>query len=553
MLKESKEWLHSYIASIKKYWILGAIFTLLGSICFVAFAFSISQFLHLWLNKTIEAYYLYLAVVAVILRYIFNYFSQLYNELAGEKSMLSMQADFLQASLNNQQVKPSEAVHIYSDLLEDTKPYFSNFIPTGIASVLVSGALILVFFYIDPIVGGILLLSLLLIPLQMIAVGYGAESIHQKNIQLFLRYSSVFYNRIQSITSIQNLGKLKQQEEFIQEKSTEVNEANMKVMHVAMLSSTLMEFFITFSIAIVALYLGLSLLDYLPFHERGAGYHFGNAMFLLMLTPFYYVYLRKFVSAYHDRNKAIAVAEQAYEIIKEQSFPTVTSSKELIENSMFSNIYVQNLSFQYQRQGQMVLQDLNFDLPNKGLVWLKGISGSGKSTLLKLLTGYLNPSSGTITLDNYSEEETEEWLLKNTGYFNQHTFVFTDTIRKNIALNQDLSAKEWTELLNFSGFQQVLTSNQWDLDVKLTNNAIQLSAGQKQLLGFARLLAEQKPVLLLDEPTANLDAQSEEVLFHKLKELSKTKLVILATHQTSVKELADFQLELSLGSQIHFS
>ena len=150
----------------------------------------------------------------------------------------------------------------------------------------------------------ILLIALLVIPIQMAVIGIGAESIHKKHTDLFLKYSAVFYNRLQTIAEIVNLNNFKPQYKFLSRKSDELNKATTNVMKVAILSSAVLELFVTIAIAAIAIS-GDESYRIMNGPNYGKGYDFGTALFLLTITPYFFFYLRKFVSAYHDRKELL--------------------------------------------------------------------------------------------------------------------------------------------------------------------------------------------------------------------------------------------------------
>ena len=234
-------------------------------------------------------------------------------------------------------------------------------------------------FFIEKWVALILLISLLVIPVQMAVIGIGAEAIHKKHIQLFLKYSAVFYNRLKTISEIVNLNNFKSQYRFLSRKSDELNEATTNVMKIAVLSSAVLELFVTIAIATIAIYLGMSLMGIMNGPNYGKGYDFGTSLFLLTITPYFFFYIRKFVSAYHDRNRALASAELLMPLLS-----SMTEKQVADQNETFSSLTISELSFSYPDSPVKVLHNIHHQFPKKGLVLVKGISGSGKSTLLKI-------------------------------------------------------------------------------------------------------------------------------------------------------------------------
>ena len=297
---------------------------------------------------------------------------------------------------------------------DDLKPFYAFFIPYSIATVVVSSVLLIVCFWMETWVGIILLVSLLVIPMQMAIIGIGAEALHKKHTHLFLKYSAVFYNRLQTIAEIVNLDNFKAQYRFLSGKSKELSKATTSVMRIAFLSSTALELFVTIAIAAIAIYLGMSLLGIMPGPNYGKGYDFGSALFLLTITPYFFFYIRKFVSAYHDRNRALASAELLMPILNQEVASPVADIHEEI-----SSFEIRDLHFAYPDSPVKVLNNINLQLPAKGLVLVKGISGSGKSTLLKICTGSLFPQEGMVSVNGKENDWSHQWLKENSSYMNQ--------------------------------------------------------------------------------------------------------------------------------------
>lgn len=540
----TSKWLHSFSNFIKIQWALGLIFTSISALFFILFSYYISLcFSEYLIDKPFNLNYLLIASVSWFLKYLFSSLASFQNINAGEIVVTKMKENLIIPLFKNTKISPQNSADYYSRLTEETRAYFTSFIPSALASVVIGFICLIVFFSQDIFIGIILFFALFLIPLQMIAVGYGAEHIHEKHISLFLQYANTFYNRTQAISGIKNLGNFKQQYDFIKQKGEDLTAATMKVMRVAMLSSALMELFITLSIAIVAIYLGLSLLGYTPNTTLGRGYSYQKALFILLITPYYYVYFRKFVAAYHDRSRAIAAGDLLMNI--EDEFSENDEFKSDI-NLEFDGFFINNVSFYYESEQHYALNQISFTFPKKGIVLMKGISGSGKSTLLKILSGYLSAQNGEI-LNNNSHKISSNQLKNWSVYMNQHPYIFDGTIRYNIELDEKLNDEEISSIINKTTLEKIVSQNEKGLETILHNNGISLSGGQRQLLSFARLLAHKKPLIILDEPTTSLDENTSIKIVETIKDLSQNHLIIVASHETIFEEITNEILTLNWG------
>jgi len=375
-------------------------------------------------------------------------------------------------------------------------------------------------------------------------VGVSATSLHKKHINLFMNYSAVFYNRLQTIAEIVNLDNLELQSRFLARKSKALNQATTSVMRVAILSSGLLELFVSIAIAGVAIYLGMSLLGIMPGDNYGEGYDFHIALFLLILTPYFFFYLRKFVSAYHDKNNALASAKLL--------MPLLNTNDELpfaVENEKLTSLEINNLSFAYPNSIVKVLNHVHLKMPNKGVVLVKGISGSGKSTLLKILSGNLRIQDGTVSVNRNSNKWSEQWLKINSSYMNQFPFIFDGTLRYNVFLDKEYEnenpAPEFMDKL--------LEKKENGWETMLSHNGKQLSGGEKQLVTLARMMLYPKPIAIIDEPTANLDSNTVGIIIKQIEQLAQQKLLIIASHEKRFEAIATKILHLNWGEQMEYA
>lgn len=541
--ESASKWLGKSIADARNVYLLASVATVLSAASFVAFSWYLSDFAASWLvnNEVLPLKLLY-ASAFITGRYVFAHFASVLNYNAGNVIVDKVKKQLYPELLRNNQTDSISGTLLVTKATDDLKPFYSFFVPYAIASFLVGGLLLIVSFWMDKWVGYTLLVTFMVIPMQMIVIGVGAEALHKKHIDLFMKYSAVFYNRLHTIAEIVNLDNFKPQYLFLSEKSKALNKATTNVMSVAILSSAVLELFVTIAIAAVAIYLGMSLLGIMPGPNYGKGYDFQTALFLLMLAPYFFFYLRKFVSAYHDRNRALASAKLIMPVLQQ-----IENAPEIDQNESLSTLKINNLSFSYPDSVVKVLHNINLDLPEKGLVLVKGISGSGKSTLLKILAGSLKVNEGMISLNEHENTWTQQWLRENSAYMNQFPFVFDGSLRYNVFLEKtNNKPQEYPAFLD-----KILAKKELGWDTELTHNGKQLSGGEKQLLTLARMMLQPRPVAILDEPTANLDADTVEVILEQILNMSHDKLVIVASHEDKFDTIASATLNLNWGEQMN--
>ncbi len=542
--ESASRWLGKRITEAKSAYIPALIFTILSAGCFIVFCWYLSGFAALWLNEglILQSTLLY-ALIFLTGRYIFAHFASLFNYKAGNIIVSEIKKKLYPVLLSNSKEDSVSSTLFVTRISDDLKPFYAFFIPYAIASVLVSFMVLIVSFWMEKWVGIVLLISLVVIPLQMIVIGVGAEALHKKHINLFVKYSAVFYNRLQTIAEIVNLDNFKSQYLFLSKKSKELNKATTNVMRVAILSSAVLELFVTICIAAIAIYLGMSLLGIMVGPNYGKGYDFRIALFLLTLSPYFFFYLRKFVSSYHDRNRALASAKLVIPILNGDIDPPLADA-----NEDFHTFEINDLNFAYPGSPVKVLHNINLKLPTRGLVLVKGISGSGKSTLLKICTGSLSAQDNMISVNGKDNRWSCQWLKANSSYMNQFPFIFDGTLRYNVFLEKEVAWDEqYPEFLD-----KILAKKEDGWQAGLSHNGKQLSGGEKQLVTLARMMLHPRAIAILDEPTANLDTGTVEIILPQIIKLAEKRLVIVASHEKMFDAVADMIVNLNWGEQMSY-
>jgi ATP-binding cassette subfamily C protein CydD len=540
--ESASKWLGKSLAEAKTAYLSASAMTLLSAGCFVVFSWYLSSFAATWLDYgLVQPTKLLYAAAFITARYVFAHFASLINYKAANIIVGKIKKKLYPKLLNNNQSDSISSTLLVTRTTDDLKPFYSFFIPYTIASVLVGILILIASFWADVWVGAILLVVFLVIPLQMVVIGVGAEALHKKHINLFMKYSAVFYNRLHTISEIVNLNNFNPQYKFLSAKSKALNKATTNVMSVAILSSAVLELFVTIAIAAVAIYLGMSLLGIIPGPTYGKGYDFQKALFLLMLSPYFFFYLRKFVSAYHDRNRALAAAKLLMPILNDINETTPINANEKLET-----LEIKNLNFAYPGSLVKVLHNIELSLPHKGLVLIKGISGSGKSTLLKICAGSLGVDEGSISVNGNDNKWTNEWLKQNSQYMNQFPFIFDGSLLYNVFLDKNNG-----ENVDYPTFlDKILAKKEAGWQTELSHNGKQLSGGEKQLLTLARMLLHPRAIAILDEPTANLDATTTGIILEEIERLAQNTLVIVASHEDKFDSIATKTLHLNWGEQM---
>jgi ATP-binding cassette, subfamily C, bacterial CydD len=249
------------------------------------------------------------------------------------------------------------------------------------------------------------------------------------------------------------------------------------------------------------------------------------------------------VSAYHDRNKALASAKLLMPLLHDNGEALL-----IVENENLHSLEIKDLNFAYPDSMVKVLHNIHLKLPTKGLVLVKGISGSGKSTLLKIFSGNLIVQDGMVSVNGNSNPWSVQWLKANSSYMNQFPFIFDGTLHYNVFLDKETETDG-----QYPGFlDKVLAKKEDGWQSVLSHNGKQLSGGEKQLLTLARMMLHPKPMAILDEPTANLDTGTIEIILEQIEKLAQNKLIIVASHEEKFNAMATTILNLNWGEQMTY-
>ncbi|WP_422506023.1 thiol reductant ABC exporter subunit CydD [Stenotrophomonas sp. GZD-301] len=438
-----------------------------------------------------------------------------------------------------------ELMLAHADAIES---YYTGYQPVRIEVVVVPLLIALAVAWADWVVALILVFTAPLVPFFMMLVGWGAEAAGRAQLGELARMSGHFADRIKGLGLLRLYGRGEAELAGVEAAAEGVRERTMKVLRIAFLSSTVLEFFASVSVAMVALYLGLSYLGLMSLHAQVPT--LGIGVFCLLLAPEFYAPLRRLAAHYHDRANALAAAAEVERLLGElpedvtADAPAATArTPELLEANA-PPVVVRDLSLRPLGAQHDVVQHLSFHIEAGQRVALVGPSGSGKSTLLEALAGWLPPQSGSIVLRPGLE----------IGYAGQRPYLFHGSIADNLRLADpgatDAHLRAVAEAAQVMRFAAALPQG---LDTVIGERGFGLSGGEARRIGLARLLLRDPQLLLLDEPTAFLDPETEADLLRTLAAFARGRSVVIATHSEAAMRWADTRLTLTAGGARHAS
>ncbi|OTO26284.1 thiol reductant ABC exporter subunit CydD [Enterococcus sp. 3C7_DIV0644] len=393
-------------------------------------------------------------------------------------------------------------------------------------------------FYLDWESGLVLLLVFPLIIIFMIILGYAAQSKAEKQYRTFQLLSNHFIDSLRGIDTLKLFGVSKKYGKSIFASSERFRKATMASLKVGILSTFALDFFTTLSIAVVAVLLGLRLIN--------EGILLFPALTILILAPEYFLPIRDFSSDYHatldGKNAMTAVTEILHQ--PEAQVPAVTVPRWQED----TQLTIDQLAFSYEEKA--ALRDINLNVTGFKKIGIIGLSGSGKSTLINTLSGFLVPDSGEITLGGaqttaFRQASWQEQLI----YIPQNPYIYRLTLQENVAFYQPTATKEAVlKAIEVAGLTELLAELPQGLDTMLGEGERHLSGGQAQRIALARaFLDQQRKILLFDEPTAHLDIETEVALKERMLPLMENRLVFFATHRLHWMEEMDEIIVMDQG------
>ena len=397
---------------------------------------------------------------------------------------------------------------IMLEQVENLHNFYARYLPQQTLSVIVPVIILIAVFPLNWAAGLILLFTAPLIPIFMILVGIAAADSSQRNMETLSRLSAQFLDRLQGLETLRIFNRTSEQTQHIEDSTEAFRETTMDVLKLAFLSSAVLEFFTSISIALMAVYFGFSYLGELDFGTYNSSLSLFVGFFCLILAPEFYQPLRDLGTYYHDRSAGIGAADVIVDFL-EQDYITAQSesSHQQLDAQSAVEICAENVIV-LSPQGQPLTQALSFHLAPNSHTALVGQSGAGKTSLVNVLLGFL-AYQGSLKINGieFRELDLTQWR-KQVAWVGQNPLLLQGSIRENLLLG-DIQASNQQIEQALAQAQAKEFTDKLGLDHEIKEGGIGLSVGQAQRLAVARALLRQGKLLVLDEPTASLDAPSE--------------------------------------------
>ncbi|CCM76708.1 thiol reductant ABC exporter subunit CydD [Rhizobium mesoamericanum] len=420
-----------------------------------------------------------------------------------------------------------EAASVIGEQAEMIVPYLSRFQPARFKASAVPLAILVCVVPISWVAALILLFAMPLIPVFMALIGWRAQAASEKQLSATGGLNGFLLDRLRGMATIRSLNAVDATATRLRADAESLKVRTMAVLKIAFLSSAVLELFAALGVALVAVYIGFSLLGEIRFGAWTSGLDLTTGLFVLLLAPAFFEPLRELSAVWHDR----AAGEAAIKAIDALNadglmLPKGTHQSEDQASAPAGAIRMQNVGFRYSKDTDAVIDAFDLNIRPGEHVALLGASGSGKSTLLALIAGQASCETGTVTIDG---QPANPHLQSKIAWVGQKPHVFAGTIAGNVLLNRrSLARLDAASALDLAKLGSLARNHG---QRPLGDGGTGLSGGEVLRLAIARAAVNRDAsIVLADEPTAHLDAETASDITESLLVLAKGRTLVVATH-----------------------
>ncbi|MFI9284200.1 thiol reductant ABC exporter subunit CydD [Streptomyces werraensis] len=411
--------------------------------------------------------------------------------------------------------------------------YFSRYLPQLGLAVVVPVAVLARIVTEEWVSAAIIVGTLPLIPVFMVLIGWATQNRMDRQWLLLSRLSGHFLDVVAGLPTLKVFGRAKAQAESIRTITAEYRRATMRTLRIAFISSFALELLATLSVALVAVTIGMRLV-----HGELDLY---TGLLILILAPEAYLPLRQVGTQYHAAAEGLGAAEEIFTVLER---PVPAAGKGAVPRGPLA---FEKVTVRYPGRGTDAVTDVSFTVAPGETVALVGPSGSGKSTLLSTALGFVRPDAGRVSVGgaDLTGLDLAAWH-RHVAWVPQRPHLYAGTIAENVRLARpDADDAAVRRALRDAGALEFVDALPQGADTVLGEDGAGLSAGQRQRLALARAFLADRPVLLLDEPTAALDGATEAEVVAAVRRLAEGRTVLLVVHRPALLAVADRVVRLA--------
>jgi ATP-binding cassette subfamily C protein CydCD len=417
----------------------------------------------------------------------------------------------------------SRLVVLLTSGLDALDEYFARYLPQLVATFIIPLVVVIAVAIVDPLSAAVIAVTVPLIPLFMVLIGWRTQVEQRRQWDALQTLSGHFLDVLHGLLTLKIFGRSQGQARAIAEVSERYRGRTMKVLRISFLSSFTLELLATLSVAVVAVEVGLRLIE--------GGITFQAALFVLVLAPEAYLPLRQVGVHYHASQAGLAAAEEVFELLE----TPVLAAPGAAPNLQRATVYLDSVRVHHEgRSGDSLAT--SFEVAPGETVALLGPSGGGKSTALACLLGTATPTSGEVRAGDC--RVAAQWR-DQIAWMPQHPGFVRGTVADNVrVVAPSASDAEVTDALRRAGADFV-ADLPLGIDTVLGEQGAGLSVGQRQRIALARVFVRDTPMAALDEPTAGLDGATERAVVSAINELAGERTLVLVAHRPALAAMAD--------------
>ncbi|MDH6578213.1 ATP-binding cassette domain-containing protein [Kitasatospora sp. MAP5-34] len=440
--------------------------------------------------------------------------------------------------------QPGDAAYVQAldEEVDRLTDWLTGYVPARRTMLIASGIVLAAIASGSWLVALLLVLATPLLPANLKVIGMGTRTAVQAQLTAARTLSARLLDQLRGLPTLVGLGADERAALAVEQDDRELAHRTQAVLRVAFLSTAWVELLITGTLAVVATYCGLVLLDYLHLPGIPSTMGLGTALFALVLTPAYFAPVRELARGYHARAEASAAAELVHGLLDVTATGRATPRPADAPRS----IHLSGVGVAFPQRDRPALDDVTLTAHPGRVLALTGPSGAGKSTLLAVAAGLLAPDSGSST--HQADGTRQPADPRAVSWIGQPCHLLPGTVRANLLLARpdadDAALDAAFATLGFADLRAALPDG---LDTVVGERGSGLSSGQIQQLVFVRALLRDAPVLCLDEPTAHLDPDAEERVMAAVRTLARDRTVLLATHSPALLRIADTVVAVDRG------